>query len=251
MNPDLQHVLTEKLLALGDDELVLGHRDSEWAGHAPILEEDIAFGNVALDEMGHAMLWYNLRRDLTGDDPDRLVYFRDPAAYRNLQMVELPKGDWAFTIARQYLFDAAEGVFLAQLAHSQYWPLAEVAAKIGREELYHYRHSSNWVKRLGLGTAESHRRMQAALDELWPYTAQVFAPLPHERLLVEAGFVPDPNTLRSTWLTTVAPFLRESGLDVPAHGGDPAAGRDQHTEYLTPLLTDLQEVARYDPTAEW
>lgn len=251
MDSVLQTALCEKLLALGDDELILGHRDSEWAGHAPILEEDIAFGNVALDEMGHAQIWYNLRRDLTGEEPDRLVYFRDPADFRSLQMAELPKGDWAFTIVRQYLFDAAEGVFLAQLAGSQYRPLAEAAAKIGREELYHHRHSSNWVKRLGLGTAESHHRMQNALNELWPYTAQLFAPLPGEEGLVAAGFVPDPHALRSTWLATVVPFLQESSLGAPEAEMGSAAGRHQHTDHLTTLLDELQEVARYDPTAEW
>ena len=151
--------LNDYILSLADDELILGHRDSEWCGHAPILEEDIAFANLALDEIGHANLWYGLLAGILEQDPltypDQLVYFRRPNDYRNIQMVELPNGDWAFSMLRQYLLDAAELVRLNALAQSQFIPLAEVAAKILKEELYHHRHSSAWVRRLGLGTATS------------------------------------------------------------------------------------------------
>src|SRR5215471_16608308 len=136
------------LLALADDELLLGHRDSEWTGHAPILEEDIAFANLAQDEIGHAALWYGLLRNLDGSDPDRLIFFREPGAFRNAQLVELPKGDWAFSMLRQYLFDAAESVRLPLLAVSTHRPLAEAAAKIRPEELYHLRHTQAWIQRL-------------------------------------------------------------------------------------------------------
>src|SRR5436190_23237046 len=148
--------LAAQLLGMADDEMVLGHRDSEWCGHAPILEEDIAFANLALDELGHAIIWYQLVADLMGKDPnvlpDELAYQRPAADFQNVRMVELPKGDWAFTLMRQYLFDTYEAVMLEKMAESQYEPLAGAAAKIRKEEIYHQRHSSAWVHRLGLGT---------------------------------------------------------------------------------------------------
>lgn len=255
MNPDLKQALIHKLLAMGDDELILAHRDSEWTGHAPILEEDIAFSNIAQDEMGHAVIWYTHLSELAGEDPetypDKLAFFRDAADYRNAQLVELPKGDWAFTILRQYLFDAAELIRLEELRHSQHQPLAEAAAKIRKEEFYHFRHTQAWLQRLGLGTEESHRRMQQALDQIWPYTAQLFQPLSNEPLLVEAAFVPDPARIQTAWQNLVGPSLEEAGLSLPT-GTDPVTvSRDQHTEYLAPLLTEMQEVARLVPDAEW
>ena len=128
---------------LADDELILGQRDSEWTGHAPILEEDIAFSNIAQDELGHATIWYGLLSELTGEEPNELVFFRDFDDFRNVTLVELPNGDWAFSMLRQYLFDAFEMVRLSQLLESLYRPVAEAAAKIRMEELYHYRHTSN------------------------------------------------------------------------------------------------------------
>ncbi len=251
MNEALQQALIDKLLAMADDELILGHRNSEWTGHAPILEEDIAFANIAQDEIGHAALWLNLYQEWTGNEPDQVVFFRDPAAFRNIRLVELPRGDWAFTMTRQYLFDVFELVRLAQLTNSTYQPLAEVAAKVRPEELYHYRHTHTWVKRLGLGTAESNQRMQAALNELWPYAQQLFQPTPGEHLLVEAGYVPDPAGLHTAWTETVAPFLRQCDLVVPDSPAAEQDGRDVHTPHLEQLVNELQEVARLDPQAQW
>jgi ring-1,2-phenylacetyl-CoA epoxidase subunit PaaC len=251
MDPDLKQALSDQLLAAADDELILGHRDSEWTGHAPILEEDIAFANIAQDEIGHAIIWYSLLAELTGQDPDRQVFFRDAEAYRNVQLVELPKGDWAFSMVRQYLFDAAEMVRLAEWVNSHYQPLAEAAAKIRKEEIYHYRHTHTWVKRLGLGTEESHRRTQNALDELWPYAFQLFAALPGQALLIQAGIVPDPCQVRQEWEDKVLPFLKESGLQVPVQPDSAVAPRHQHTGHLAALLAEMQQVARLDPEAQW
>lgn len=254
MKPDLQTALAAYLLVMADDELILGHRDSEWCGHAPILEEDIAFANIALDELGHAVVWYGLLADVQGKNrdlyPDELVYRRNIQEYRNTPLVELPKGDWAFTILRQYLFDEFERLQLAQLTRSTFQPLADAAAKIRTEELYHLRHTRAWVRRLGLGTDESNRRMQTALDQLWPYAQQLFIPIQDEHLLTKAGYTPDKNDLREDWQNEVVPYLRESGLHVP-DDALPEFSREKHTEHLSQVINDLQEVVRQHPDARW
>lgn len=246
--------LQDYLLALADDELILGHRDSEWCGHAPILEEDIAFANLALDEIGHAALWYGLLAELSEKDPnthpDRLVYFREPMDYRNIQIVELPTGDWAFSVLRQYLFDACEQVRLDALVHSHYTPLADIASKIVKEEFYHYRHTSAWVRRLGLGSAESQLRMQNALNELWPYTGQMTQPLAGEDSLVQAGIVPASSELQPLWQAKVIPLLQESSLTLPDLPGM-ALQRDEHTPHLVVLIEEMQSVARSEANAVW
>lgn len=251
MNQVMQRTLRDKLLAMADDELILAHRNSEWTGHAPILEEDIAFSNIAQDELGHATLFFNMIHQLTGEEPDQLVFFRDAADFRNIQMVELPKGDWAFSMVRQYLFDAFEMVRAGQLINSAYQPLAEAAAKIRQEELYHYRHTSQWVRRLGLGTEESHGRTQIALNQLWPYAFQLFAPIDNETDLIKAGYIPSPEELRAQWEIVVLAHLRDAGLRIPSSDNGPGDGRSAHTEHLAPLLTELQSVARSDPEAMW
>ena len=250
MTPNQQIALINKLTALADDEIILAHRDAEWTGHAPILEEDIALANIAQDEIGHATIYYQLRGDLDDSDPDELVYFRDPSDFRNTQLVELPKGDWAFTMLRQYLYDAYEYVLLNHLRQSSYQPLAEAVAKIHKEEIYHLRHTHIWVERLGLGTDESHRRMQAALDELWPYTAQLFQPLPDEHSLIEAEVVPQPAGFHTQWHNIVLPHLANANL-TPPDTPPITASRTNHTDHLTDLLADLQMVARAHPTATW
>lgn len=247
---DLDRALAARLLAQADDELILAHRDAEWTGHAPILEEDIGLANIAQDELGHAALWYGLHQQLTGRDPDQLVFHREAAGWRNVQLVELPKGDWAFTMLRQYLFDSYELVWLAPLAESRHAGIAQAAAKIRKEELYHYRHSCAWVRRLGLGTEESQRRMQNALNEMWPYTPQLFATLEDEIALVNAGYVPPLAAVREAWIAEVLPRLEAAGLTIPLAATVPLR-RDEHTPHLAELLREMQKVARADPEAEW
>jgi ring-1,2-phenylacetyl-CoA epoxidase subunit PaaC len=262
MNLELTTTLAQKLLSLADDELILAHRNSEWTGHGPILEEDIAFTNIALDEMGHAATWLRLRQELTGEEADTAVFFRHASDYRNVQLVELPNGDWAFSMLRQYLFDVYEGVHLREVAASGYRPLAEAAVKIRTEEIYHLRHTAAWVRRLGLGTAESHHRMQYALNELWPYAQQLFVPLPEEGLLVAEGMVTAVANLRDEWQQITTSHLLDSGLVMPegvvgtANGvaaTQPlrAVSRSQHTPHLSTLLAEMQSVARLDPQAKW
>ena len=250
---DSDNILAEMILTMADDELVLAHRDSEWCGHAPILEEDIAFANLALDEIGHALLWYRLYAGLIGGDPetlpDRLVFFREPFEYRASQFAALPKGDWAFSMLRQYLWDALEAVRLEAFVASSHTGLAETAAKIRTEEVYHLRHSGAWVKRLGLGTEESQRRMQEALNLLWPYTGQLFNLTAAEEGLGDRG-IPSPGRLRVAWEAGVIPLLEKSGLAIP---DSPmlTLDRDLQSMHLVDLLADMQQVARLDPDAIW
>ncbi len=244
--------LAAHLLAIADDELILAHRNSQWCGHAPVLEEDIAFANLALDELGHAALWYALHAQLAGADPhtapDQLIYFREAFEFRAAQICALPNGDWAFSMLRQYLWDALEDTRLTALAASPFAPLAETAAKIRTEEIYHLRHTEAWVKRLGLGTEESQRRMQTALAELWPYTQQWFDPGTGADL-GEWG-VPDPEKLRAAWEARVIPLLGASGLAVP-EVKPRTLSRALQSQYLIDILAELQQVARLDPAAKW
>ncbi|UCG23856.1 MAG: phenylacetate-CoA oxygenase subunit PaaC [Chloroflexota bacterium] len=250
--PAAKRALGERLLAMADDELILAHRNSEWTGHAPILEEDIAFANIAQDELGHAMLWYSLLADLTGDDPDHLAFFREAAGFRCSQMVELPRGDWAFSMLRQYLFDAYEMVLLAELAGSSYRPLAEAAAKMRPEEIYHRRHTGAWIRRLGLGTAESNGRVQRALETLWPMTGQLFWMADDYSILTAAGIMPDLTQVAVRWSEMVEPFLVDVELSLPIGVDNKALPpRGAHSPYLAPLLAEMQEVARLDEAAQW
>ncbi len=183
--------------------------------------------------------------------PDRLVFFRTPEEYRNVQMVELPNGDWAFSMMRQYLFDVSELVRLGALGSSNYRPFAEVSAKVLREELYHHRHTSAWVQRLGLGTEESNRRLQDALEALFPFALQLFQPLEGESSLQELGHVPDAQDLQRDWKSRVRAHLVTSGLQFPDEGASPARSRREHTEHLDSILAEMQLVARSEPAAIW
>ncbi|HLF37803.1 MAG TPA: 1,2-phenylacetyl-CoA epoxidase subunit PaaC [Anaerolineales bacterium] len=255
MKAELQEALANYLTAIGDDELILAHRDSQWAGHAPILEEDIGFANLALDELGHASIWYRLAAELRNVDPDRhpdtLVFARPASEFRNVRMVELPNGDWAFSMLRQYLFDASEQVRLNALAASQYPGLAEAAAKIRTEELYHLRHTRAWVRRLGLGTQQSNRKMQTALDLLYPHALQLFVEGAGELALAQAGLVPRPDRLLASWASQVSEEFIASELRLPDGNLSTPAGRTAHTSHLEPLVAELQQVARLETGVAW
>ncbi len=249
--------LLEYLLRLGDDRLVLGHRLSEWCGHGPILEEDIALANVALDLLGQATMFLRLAGEVEGQgrNEDALAYFREAIEFRNCQLAELPKGDFAFTIARQFLFDVYAVVLLDALSSSTHAELAAIAAKALKEAKYHVRHSGEWMLKLGDGTAESHRRVQLAVDDLWRFTGELFAADDVDRAMQEAGIGPDLVALRERWLALVREVMDQATLTLPndvprlpnARGGRTGA----HTEYLGHLLAEMQIVARSHPGATW
>src|SRR5512144_245149 len=215
MAPDSPAV--DYLLRLRDNCLVLGHRLAEWVGHGPIIEEDMALANVALDLLGQARLWLTLAGDIEGRgrDEDRLAYLRDAGEYRNVLLVEQPNGDYAMTTARQFFFDAFHHLLLQRLAEVRDHRIADIAAKALKEVDYHLRRSCDWVIRLGDGTDESHRRMQAGIDELWYFTGELFDCDAVDRAAVDCGFGVDPSTLRSAWERNVAAIASEATLTLP------------------------------------
>jgi len=241
------------LYRMADDELVIGHRDSEWTGLAPILEEDIAFSSMAQDEMGHAHAYYQLLHELGEADPDTLVFTRKARAYRCASLVSLPNSrDWAFCVLRQFLYDAAETVRLTALCESTFVPLAQLARKLRSEEKYHLMHGRNWVLRLGSATDDSHERMQAALDLAYPHALGLFEPTEADEPLAQAGICPREEELRQAWESAVAPVLKEAGLTVPDVAEPVFGGRvGRHPAELSKLLDDLQLVHSIDPTAKW
>ncbi|GJG88249.1 phenylacetic acid degradation protein [Gemmatimonadetes bacterium T265] len=247
----------ESLLRLGDDRLVLGHRLSEWCGHAPILEEDIALGNIALDLLGQAQGLLKLAGALEGHgrDEDALAYFRDAGEFRNVQLVELPRGDFAHTMIRQFLFDAYDVLLTDRLAGSPHADVAGIMAKAHKEARYHVRHSGDWVVRLGDGTDESHVRAQRALDALWPYTGELFAADAVDVAAAGVGLGVDARTLRDEWQAMVTAVVAESALRMPSSltvAEVPAGGREgRHTEHLVQMLAEMQVVARAHPGASW
>lgn len=248
-NPDL----FEYLLRLGDDRLVLGHRLSEWCGHGPVLEEDIALANVSLDLIGQAAHFLRLAGQVEGKgrDEDALAYFRDAIDYRNVGLVELPNGDYGRTIVRQFLFDAWSVLLQEQLQQAAFAELAGIAAKAYKEARYHVRHSGEWLIRLGDGTEESHQRVQTALDDLWPYTGELFGVDEVDRQLASAG-IPQPVSLEPAWREIVNDVVGRATLSLPASGFMHSGGRQgRHTEHLGHLLDGMQILARSHPGAKW
>jgi ring-1,2-phenylacetyl-CoA epoxidase subunit PaaC len=253
---NLQTRLFEFLLRLGDDRLVLAQRLSEWCGHAPILEEDIALANIALDSFGHAICFLQLagRVEGKGRTEDDLAYFRDPVEFRNIPMVEQPNGDFAFTMLRLFLFSAYTDLLYGRIEHSSNPDLAAIAAKAMKEVRYHLRHSQEWVLRLGAGTQESHRRAQQAVEDLWPFTADLFFADPDEWMSSEAGVIPELSKLQPAWESAVRQVLRQAELPSPPPVPEPwrfAARKGRHSEHLGHLLAEMQILARSFPNAQW
>lgn len=246
--------LFEFLLRLGDDRLVLGHRMSEWCGHGPILEEDIAMANIALDLVGQGSALLKLAGETegAGRDEDALAYFRSEPEYRNAQMLELPKSDFAFTMVRQFLFDAYSVLQWDALQTCTFAPLAGIAAKSLKEDVYHLRHSSDWMLRMGDGTEESHSRAQRALGDLWRYTGELFERDAVDEAVRDNGIVVDQAAMQSMWTQRVSDVISRATLTLPTAGASSSGGRrGRHTEFLGHMLAEMQIVARSHPGAKW
>jgi ring-1,2-phenylacetyl-CoA epoxidase subunit PaaC len=242
------------VLRLADTALVHAHRLSEWCGHAPMLEEDLALANIALDLIGQARALYAYAAEVegAGRTEDDLAYLRDAPQYRNVLMAELPKGDFAFTILRAFLLSAHAQPFWRDTSASTDATLAAIAAKAEKEVAYHLRHAGEWVIRIGDGTAESRRRMLDALATLWPYTGELFETDATDRTLTEGGILPDPSALRPPWEATVARVFAAAGLARPADAWMQSGGRSgRHTEHLGHMLAVMQHLQRAYPGAAW
>ena len=252
---DTSQALFEYLLRLADDRLILGHRLSEWCGHGPVLEEDIALSNIALDLIGHAssLLDYAGRVEGKGRDADRLAYWRGVRSYRNLKMVELPRGDFGFTIARAYLFSTYSHFLYEQLIHSTDDTLRGLSEKALKEIRYHLRHSRDWMLRLGDGTDESHERIQESIDDLWMYTGELFERDEVDAILSTTGIVPDMRDLQGHWDYEVSDTLKQATLIHPDNRQYMDTGGRQgiHTEHLGHLLDEMQSLVRMYPEATW
>jgi ring-1,2-phenylacetyl-CoA epoxidase subunit PaaC len=241
-------------LRRADDALILGHRLSEWCGHAPMLEEDMALANMGLDLLGQAreLYAYAAKVEDKGNDEDSFAYLRDVRQYRNLLLLEQPNGDFARTMVRQFFYSVFADLYWRAMMKSDDPMLAAVAAKSEKESAYHVRHSSEWMVRLGDGTEESHRRTQTAIDDLWAFTGEMFEADDSEWSLIEAGIVVDPATLHPQWLATVSNVLAEATLAPPKSDWMQQGGRSgRHSEHLGHLLSELQSMQRSFPGATW
>ncbi|MBS1944387.1 MAG: phenylacetate-CoA oxygenase subunit PaaC [Bacteroidetes bacterium] len=249
-----QEALFRFALRMGDNTLVLGHRISEWCGHAPVLEEDIAQANIALDLIGQARnyLAYAGEVEGKGRGEDALAYLRDSREYINALITEQPKGDFAHTIVRSFLWDAFHLPLLKALANSPDERLKGIAEKAVKEVTYHLRHSSEWLVRFGDGTGESHGRAQAALNDLWRFTGELFEADDAERLLAKAGIIPQLENLKADWNATVDGVLKEATLQRPAGEWMASGGKHgMHTEHLGLMLAEMQVLQRTHPGATW
>ncbi len=242
------------LLRLGDTSLILAQRLSEWCGKGPAFEEDMALANTTLDLLGQARLWLTYAGEIEGKgrDEDALAFLRDAHDFRNLLLVEQPNGDYAATIVRQFYFDAWYSLLLRQLTTSADARIAETAEKAATEVTYHLRRSGDLVVRLGDSTDESHRRMQTAVDELWSFTGEMFAPDTVEERLAVQGIAPNPTTLREPWLQHVTKVFGAATLALPSGTWMQQGGKQgRHTEYLGYLLAEMQFLQRAYPGAKW
>ncbi len=240
-------------LRRADDAVILGHRLSEWCGHAPTMEEDMALANMGLDLLGQARSLYSYAAETEdgGHDEDDLAYLRDAPQFQNLLLLEQPNGDFAVTIVRQFLYAAYVDPWWRAMMASTDPTLAAIAAKAEKETAYHLRHAAEWLIRLGDGTAESHRRAQEALDQLWPYVGEMFEP-GDEAGLVAAGIAADPAALRPAFDATVASVLDQATLRPPASAWAQRGGRQgRHSEHLGFLLAEMQHLQRSHPGAMW
>jgi len=249
-----QEAIKELLYKMADDQLILGHRNSEWTGFGPLLEEDIAFSSMAQDKVGHSLALYTMLNELGEQDPDTIAFTRNASQFHNTVFTELPNAEYDFSLIRHFLYDTAEALRFEMLSHSSFEPLAQLATKVRGELRYHTMHANTWVKQLGSATEESISRLQQSLEKALPYALGIFEPSPFEKELIAEGIFEGENALEEKWKKKVEEVIAQTQLQLPKwetltpqYGG--RAGK--HTEHLQPLLDEMSEVFKIDPTAEW
>ncbi len=252
---NLKAPLVELLLSVADDKLMLGHRNSDWTGLAPILEEDIAFSSLAQDEIAHAQVLYELASEFDGRSPEALAFGRDPIAYRCAEIVELPDDfDWAFALCRQFFCDHFDALRLDRMARSSYTPLAHIAARLAAEEQIHVDHADAWIVRLGTGTEDSRKRLQRAIDRLAPVAPMLHEPFEGLDALETAGIYPRPASgMFEAWSAALHTVTDAASLtlELSRPSGEAGGRRGVHSEHLAPLLDEMCEVFRLEPAAAW
>ncbi len=251
---DNENALKEFLYKLADDQLILGHRNSEWTGFGPLLEEDIAFSSMAQDKIGHSHALYQLLHQLGEPEPDTVAFTRSAEQFRNCQFVELPNGEYDFSLMRHFLYDHAEALRFNLLQESSVQELANLARKISGELRYHTLHATTWVKKLGTATEESISRLQKSLEYALPYALGMFEKTTRENEIIYTSIFPGEDVLQASWIDKIESVLKETKLIMPdLQNIKPVAGGrlGRHTEHLQPLLDEMGEVFRIDPAAEW
>lgn len=246
--------LFQYCLQLGDSSLILGQRLGEWCGHAPILEVDIAMTNIALDLLGQTRSYFQYAAKVEGEgrDEDQLAFVREEHEYKNYLLVEQPNEDFAYTITRQFFFDTFHMLFLEKLSASADEQLAAIAAKSLKEVKYHFRFSGDWVRRLGDGTAESHQKIQQAVDDLWMFTGEFFKPTPLETKMTQAGIGVDVSALKAGFDYHLNEVFDDAKLQVPDYTPNQYGGKEGiHSEYLGHILSELQWMQRTYPNMTW
>jgi ring-1,2-phenylacetyl-CoA epoxidase subunit PaaC len=246
--------IKELLYKIADDQLILGHRNSEWTGFGPLLEEDIAFSSMAQDKVGHSYAIYQILHTLGEQEPDTVAFMRNANQFHNSQLVELPNGEYDFSLIRHFLYDTAEIIRFEMLSQSTYQPIAELSRKIKGELKYHTLHANTWIKKLGNATDESISRLQSSLVQALPYALGLFEVSPYEKELIAEGIFEGEASLEKRWKLKVEELLNQTQLQLPDWKSISAVmgGRvGEHTVHLQPLLDEMSEVFRIDPGAEW
>jgi ring-1,2-phenylacetyl-CoA epoxidase subunit PaaC len=246
--------LKELLYKIADDLLILGHRNSEWTGFGPLLEEDIAFSSMAQDKVGQSHALYQILNSLGERDPDTIAFTRNASQFHNSVLVELPNGEYDFSLVRHFLYDTAEAFRFEMLSNSSFQPVADLSKKIRAELRYHTLHANTWMKQLGTATEESISKLQKSLDYAMPFALGMFEESPYEKELIANGIFGGEQALKEKWMKKVEEIISQTNLTLPDWKlVQPILGGriGKHTEHLQPLLDEMSEVFRIDPSAEW
>ena len=254
-NPTLsEEALKDLLYKIADDQLIIGHRNSEWTGLGPILEEDIAFSSMAQDKIGQSLQFYTLLNQLGENDPDTIAFTRNAAAFHNCQLVELPIGEYDFSLIRHFLFDTSEMIRMEMLSNSSIEEIAELAQKLVGEIRYHIMHANGWIKKLGTASDHSIGRLQKSLNYAMPFALGIFEESRYESEIIDSKVFAGEHKLRERWIESIDETLAKTDLVLPDLAIEPVhlGGRyGDHTMHLQPLLDEMSEVFRTDPAAEW